>query len=319
MTRNILIFAALFIAAHAAVQEALRAAEPVKVLSINVRCSIAHDGDNDWIHRRDFMMNVVRQENYDFIGAQEVITRDKDELNQLRYMSDKLPEYAVTSRPRNKSGENDEAVPIWFRKDRWELDEQQRGVFWLSDTPDAAGSITWEGQSTCPRIVQWGLFHEKDKAGQRTGKCLYFYCTHFDHVGKEAQLKSSVLLAKTIAERKEPKYPAVAVGDFNADENSPPIQYLLGQTVKSGEQKIKTPLVLKDTYAALHHDDGSPATYHGFKEPVNRHGRIDFIFVTDTLKVRQADIIRTKNDAGRYPTDHFPVSAELTFERRKER
>ncbi|MDR3183467.1 MAG: hypothetical protein LBT89_11235, partial [Planctomycetaceae bacterium] len=213
MIRNILILVTLFIAVHTAAPETLRAAEPVKVLSINVRCSISQDGDNDWIHRRDFMMDVVRQENYDFIGAQEVITRDKDELNQLRYMSDKLPEYAVISRSRNKSGDDGgESVPIWFRKDRWELDEQQRGIFWLSDTPDAAGSITWEGQSICPRVVQWGLFHEKDKAGQRTGKGLYFYCTHFDHVGGEARLKSSVLLAKTIAERKEQKYPAIVVG-----------------------------------------------------------------------------------------------------------
>ena len=72
----------------------------IEVLSINVRNSLANDGENSWANRRDGMMDIVRARSYDFIGGQEVIINQNDETNQFKFMCEKLPEYGVLYRSR---------------------------------------------------------------------------------------------------------------------------------------------------------------------------------------------------------------------------
>jgi endonuclease/exonuclease/phosphatase family metal-dependent hydrolase len=53
------------------------------------------------------------------------------------------------------------------------------------------------------------------------------------------------------------------------------------------------------------------ATYHDFRG--NAHGsRIDFILHTPELRATGAAIVRTKF-GDRYPSDHFPVTAQLEW------
>lgn len=298
----------------------LSASEPIRVLSINVRLSTGKDGEDVWANRRDFMMEVVKEVPYDFIGGQEVVIAPEDEINQYKFMQGYLPEYDSVFRSREKNETWGEGTPVFYRKDRWEPDGDEMGVYWLSDTPNVPGSVTWKGQSQCPRIVTGGLFHEKEGDGRKTGKSVYFYSTHFDHVGEIARQKAANLILEKISQRKDKTIPVILVGDFNAGENSPTIRFLKGETVElDGEQKVP-PMALLDSYRLVHPAETKVATFHGFKgdaykyNNVNQVGaKIDYVFATSDLKASSAEIIRTKNEQGRYPSDHYPVSAVLEF------
>lgn len=296
----------------------MKGAEPINVLTINVRCSTAQDGENDWEKRKDFLLDVVKEGNYDFIGGQEVVLHPRIAKNQLQFLADHLPEYAVLYQCRETNQNLGECSPVFYRKDRWKIDPEEQGTFWLSDTPNEIGSITWEGQSRCPRVVSGGLFHERDKTGTPTGQSLYVYSTHFDHVGEIPRQKSAALVFERIQHRKNKTAPIVLVGDLNCGEDSPAVRFLKGETVElGGEQKVPS-MKLLDSFRVAHPGSQNVLTFNGFREPSLDEqgnmmgGKIDYIFISPELKVLDAEIIRTKRD-GKYPTDHFPVRATLSF------
>jgi len=286
-------------------------AEPLKILTVNVRLSTANDGKDAWAIRRDALADLIRKVPYDFIGGQEVIINPKDEVNQYKFLSEKLPEYGVIYRSREKSEEAGEGTPVFYRKDRWEMDEKDNGIYWLSDTPDVPGSITWKGQSKCPRVVTGGLFYEKSRDGNRTGKSVYIYSTHFDHIGEIARQKAADFILQRINARKDKTVPVILMGDFNAAENSPTIRFLKGETVELDGQTKTPPMALVDSFRAVHPDEKDAATFQGFKEHNPKGAKIDYIFITPELKATAAEIIRDKTPEGRFPSDHYPVSAVL--------
>lgn len=294
----------------------LCAGEPISILSINVRCSTANDGENSWQHRKELLIRVVREKDYDFIGGQEVVIHPDDGKNQLKYMTDHLTDYGVLAACREKDPSRGESMPVFYRKSRWQPDAELRGTFWLSDTPDVPGSITWKGQSTCPRIATGALFHEQVD-GKRTGAKLFVYSTHFDHVGETARQKSADLIMHRLMPKEGSQVPIVLMGDFNAGEGSPAIRFIKGDTVKLDGEVRKPPMKLVDTFRSLYPREENVATFHGFKGPaytynnVNKVGaKIDYIFVTPGVETLEAEIIRSGDD-GRYPTDHYPIRATV--------
>jgi endonuclease/exonuclease/phosphatase family metal-dependent hydrolase len=66
-----------------------------------------------------------------------------------------------------------------------------------------------------------------------------------------------------------------------------------------------------DTFRELHPDADAVGTGGGF-EGLRDGPKIDYIFVEPGARVREAGIIRDHRD-GRYPSDHFPVFAEIAF------
>jgi endonuclease/exonuclease/phosphatase family metal-dependent hydrolase len=291
------------------------ATEPLNVLTINVRCGAANDGEDHWTKRRDAMVQEIKKINYDFIGGQEVLQHPNKEFNQYEFLCKNLPAYGSVYRPRNESGKNTEGTPVFYRKDRWQPDKEQQETYWLSDIPNIPGSITWEGQSNCPRVVTGGLFHEIDKDGKLTGKSVYFYSTHFDHVGEISRQKAARLILQRIAERKNPGAPVIVVGDLNTGENSPTIRFLKGEAAKIDKQEIKPPLALQDTFRAVYPNEKNVGTYNAFKKGKQGGAKIDFILTTPDLKTMDAEIIRSETPEGRNLSDHYPVRAVLTFKK----
>jgi endonuclease/exonuclease/phosphatase family metal-dependent hydrolase len=62
-------------------------AEPVRVMTFNIRYGNAPDGENAWPHRRDLVAKVIADEKPDVIGVQEALRSQLDELAEA------LPEY----------------------------------------------------------------------------------------------------------------------------------------------------------------------------------------------------------------------------------
>ena len=157
-------------------------------------------------------------------------------------------------------------------------------------------SATWG--NTIPRIATWGRFVEKT-----TGRAVYVYNVHFDHRSEPSRQKSAILLAKRIAGRKHPD-PVILTGDFNVGESSYAIGYLKGRQDQS-------PVKLVDTFRVLHPDEEVVGTFGGFRG--TRDGqKIDYLFALPGTKVLGAEIVYFNRD-GRYPSDHYPVTAELVL------
>jgi endonuclease/exonuclease/phosphatase family metal-dependent hydrolase len=138
----------------------------------------------------------------------------------------------------------------------------------------------------------------RDKATKRE---LTYLNTHFDHRGRKARLESAKLVRKWVAAL--PGNPPVLVtGDFNSGEGSEPYKALVG-----GDNPT-----LIDAYREVHptraKDEG---TFHGFKGG-RTAARIDWLLHTDQFAATAAAIDHTSR-AGRYPSDHFPVTAVLRW------
>jgi len=92
------------------------------------------------------------------------------------------------------------------------------------------------------------------------------------------------------------------MGDFNAGEKNPAILHL---------KSVKSPPTLVDTFRVVHPKMQQVGTTNGWNGRTGGH-KIDYIFTTPDAKVKSAAILHDNVD-GRYPSDHYPVVAEIEF------
>lgn len=253
----------------------------IRLMSFNIRYANPNDGENYWEKRREMLCQLVREEKPDVLGVQEALKVQLDEMGRA------LPEYASIGVGRDDGKSAGEHSQVLYRSDRFHLD--RKGTFWFSDTPDIPGSKHWG--NTVVRICTWARLKDK-----KTGRTFYIYNLHLDHQSQPSRVKSVELLLKRIQAR-EHKDPVVVMGDFNAGEDNAAITALK----ESSEPK------LQDTFRKIHPEASEVGTFHGFRGKAEPE-KIDHIFVTEEFAVETADILRN-NDKGRYPSDHFPVTA----------
>ena len=304
-------FFAVLLFTCAIVADSVRAqndASELRVLSFNIRLSYGEIGKpTEWKHRRDFVAEIIEKGNYDFVGVQEAIITAKPDLNQVEDLKKLLPQYGLLTRSRMISTTEGESTPIMWRKDRWEIDEKEQGVFWLSDTPDVPQSITWG--NACPRTVVWGKFHEL-KDGKRTRHVVYFINSHFDHVIEKARQLAAVQIADFIAKNVKEGEIAFLTGDFNCGEKSQAVKYLRGEEAEIQAEDVKGPIAMIDTFRAVNSAEVSGRTFHGFRD-VKFSEKIDYVLMLVDAKVKSAKIIREKKEI--YPSDHFPIDAVIEW------
>ncbi len=123
--------------------------------------------------------------------------------------------------------------------------------------------------------------------------------THFDHVGVEARRESAkLILAKAKEFAKD--LPLILTGDFNIDETNEAYFTL----AKSG--------VVQDVYdlAKIKYEPNS--SFNAWGKNIQEKARIDHIFITKPFTVRKYGIL-TDTYMGKFPSDHFPVMAELSW------
>lgn len=265
----------------------------VRIMTFNIRTGRAKDGENDWSHRKLFVSDVIRQYSPDVLGVQEAFRFQLDALNR------RLPEYGEVGIGRD-GGTKGEYSAILYKKERFDVTES--GTFWLSDTPKKP-SKHWG--NAYRRICTWA--HLTDKKSKRS---LYVYNTHLDHKSQRAREEGVQLIMKYVKERTH-QDPFVLTGDFNAGEDNPVIEYLKG----TGSSVNPTYATVVDSFRILHPDKKVAGTFNGFRGQLDGP-KIDYIFVTPDTRTLEATIVRTNMD-GHYPSDHFPVTAQLRFEQKE--
>jgi endonuclease/exonuclease/phosphatase family metal-dependent hydrolase len=256
---------------------------PLRVMSFNIRYDNPGDSLNNWQYRKDVAAGVIKAYDVDLLGTQEVLA------NQLNDLQERLPQYAAIGVGRADGKEAGEYSAIFYKKDKFEA--ERSGWFWLSETPEVAGSKGWDG--ACERIATWAVLKEK-----HTGKRLFFINTHLDHVGEIARREGVKLLLER-AQAESNGLPAVITGDFNASPESEVIQSVL-----AGGTFFDTRLLATSTSEIS-------GTFHGFgKIPVERREIIDYVFVTGDIAVNTYTVVPEQQD-GVYLSDHRPVVVNM--------
>ncbi|MCX7003171.1 MAG: endonuclease/exonuclease/phosphatase family protein [bacterium] len=140
----------------------------IKVMSFNIRYGAAADGANHWDKRKTFALARIQAFEPDLLGLQEC--RDD---SQADFVKAHLPAYHFRGVRREGGGDTAlEMAPLLFRQNVFQI--TKAGHFWLSETPDVAGSKSWG--SAFARTVTWvTLVH------QPTGRAVTFVNTHFDY------------------------------------------------------------------------------------------------------------------------------------------
>ena len=283
-TLLLLTAAALLVPANSQAADGLH----VKILTFNIRYGTAKDGQNAWPYRQEMVSDLIRDEAPDFCGLQEALRF------QIDFIRKAVPEYAEYGVGRDDGKTKGEYSAILYRKNRWRLDRGD--TVWLSNTPTEPGSASWG--NSIPRIVTWGRFVEK-----KTGREIFVFNTHFDHRSQPSREKSAAFTAVLIA-REAGDAPVVLTGDFNAGEQNPAI-------IRIKQQEGDDAIGLVDTFRVAHPDAKEVGTFNDFKGRTDGE-KIDFVFANPGAIVESAQILRTHRDS-RYPSDHFPINAELVF------
>jgi endonuclease/exonuclease/phosphatase family metal-dependent hydrolase len=259
----------------------------LRVMTFNLRNSNAADGANAWDERRDFLVDVIRAARVDVLGTQECLAEQGD------FLSGRLKEYAYLGVCRDDGCREGEAAAILYRRERFD-EPVDSGTFWLCETPQKIGSKGWD--AALPRICTWAKLRERD-----SGQELLFVNTHFDHRGERARMESARQIRRWISDAGA-GMPVVLTGDFNAPGDGEVHAALL-----EGDR-------LRDAWRVAHpkplEEEG---TFHGFTGVRNRE-RIDWIVCSKEFDVVSCTTDHTCRD-GRYPSDHFPVIAELRLAR----
>jgi endonuclease/exonuclease/phosphatase family metal-dependent hydrolase len=256
-----------------------------RVMSFNVRYGTAQDGDNAWERRRDLVVDTVRAFEPDLIGVQESLGF------QSEYLHEHLPGFGFVGVGRDDGTDAGEMCAIFYSRSAFDLLDS--GHFWLSETPEVPGSVSWDSALT--RMASWVRLRGRDVPVD-----LLFVNTHFDHAGETARMRSAELVLEQARELAG-GIPIIVAGDFNA----PAAASAEGPyTVLTGSSES----ALVDTYSAAGGEDrGDDGTFNAF-EGRTGGARIDWILVSREVEVLGAGIDRSERE-GRYPSDHFPVTA----------
>ena len=263
------------------------AAEPLRVMSFNIRYATESDGANAWSKRTEFFFDTVKAFGPDLVGFQEVLAVQHDAITA------RLSGYAFAGVARDDGKRKGEWSLIAYRTSRFTA--VASGDFWLSETPEIPGSKSWDAALT--RLCSWVRLRET-----ATGREFLFANTHFDHRGIVARQEASRVISTRLP-LIAADLPAILTGDLNINEDNPAYAVLTRPTTPGAIRWI-------DTFRAVYPTrTPSELTFNGFKGGT-AGSRIDFVFHTADFTTTAAAIDRTARD-GRFPSDHYPVTAVL--------
>ena len=264
----------------------------LETMSFNIRYGTAKDGENHWEKRKKLVFGVFAEHQPQIVGIQEALDVQIEEIKSANSQYTHLG----IGRDSNSTGEY---AAILYLKSQFEVLESD--TFWLSETPEVR-STHWGNKIV--RICTWA--HFRNKASDRS---FYVFNAHFDHKSQESREQSALLIAQRIAERSTKGDPYILMGDFNAGEKTQTILSLIGESDPIGPHSTEAPLI--DTFRALHPIAEATGTFGAWTGKTDG-SKIDYIFAGPSSEVMEAEILHDNSD-GRYPSDHFPVTAKLRF------
>lgn len=255
----------------------------LRVMTYNLRYA-SDTPPNSWGERLPVAVAMIGETAPDVIGTQEGLFRQVKDLDAA------LADYDWIGIGRN-GGSRSEFMAVFFRRER--LEPLEFDHFWLSDTPDVVGSTTWG--NTNIRMVTWVRFHDR-----RTGRQFYAINTHFDHEIREAREKSARLIIERVS-KLDQGFPMILLGDFNS---------------RADDSEVYDTLVAEDAFSDTWHTaerrGDAIDTFHDYKQVGDSGRRIDWILSRGPVRALSTEVVTFSQD-GQYPSDHFPVMADVVI------
>lgn len=213
----------------------------LRVMTFNVRHEDAQDtGVKSWRERMVPVIRMIREEEVDVLAVQEAFH------GQVADLWASLPDYEFLGAGRLDGKRAGEYTGLFYRREKFDLDPGNHGSFWLSDTPDRAGSKTWGNHY--PRMVAWGRL--RDRA---SGRSFLLYNTHWSHRHQDSRVRASALMAEHLAAQQKDGEPAIVLGDFNATVANGAIVRLRGKNANN---------MLLSAYDRIHGSEKQRNTLH---------------------------------------------------------
>jgi endonuclease/exonuclease/phosphatase family metal-dependent hydrolase len=268
-----------------------RAEDTLRVASYNVHYIVLGQVEGpwsvaDWDRRKGPLDAAFKALGADLIGFQEMESFSRGSDGSVNLARDWLlarnPGFAATHHGDWRAAP--QTQPIFYRADR--LEALEEGWFFFSDTPDVIYSRTFNG--SFPAFASWARF--RDRA---TGRAFRVVNVHFEFSSRSNRQLSAALVAARLAPALAAGERVVLLGDLNAR---------LGAA---------THRILEDAGWTFLPTRG--ATYH-FNRGLNLFGAIDHIALAGPMAARGAPVVLRTKFRGEWPTDHYPVVADVVLE-----
>ena len=253
----------------------------LNIISCNIRFDNPADGQNSWPFRREFLTQTLLKHSPDLISTQE------GRIQQLGELKASLGNFELMDQHRSWIGERMYPT-IFIRENKFEF--LGSGDVWLSETPDVAGSRSFE--SAFPRLMTWSKLQLKNSAQK-----FLIINTHLDHVKSETRQRQITVLVEEVQKLWDKQSQLIFMGDYNDSPNSQVREIL----IKSFPQ-------LQDAWRNFHKIEET--SHHSFKGENQNGSRIDWVLVDERLKIVSCEMDKCSVD-GFYPTDHYPIVCRI--------
>ena len=263
-----------------------------------------------WANSAGAVASQISDLDCDILGLQEICdtiwgwTGDKGVRQLMEAKGD--TRYKWILYPNSSSGKISYDVAIGYKADVFT--EQESGIFWLGGIFDRSESLPSAPKGS-KRPVAWARLQHNE-----SGKILYFFSVHFvvPSISKEGNAynaENCIKYAEQLIGSK--KVPSIIVGDFNATKGAPGFDLVEG----SGRWHDVF-YILKDE-GALGEEETKKGTCNAKNEQSISGWRPDHIMCDGNFTPVSFKTVRSKYPTAdgtmHYPSDHFPVIAELEF------
>lgn len=248
----------------------------IRVVTFNLRYT--GTGKTSVAFREKLLIPQLKEYNPDSMGFQEAT------VEWMGFLRNGFKDYGYVGRHRDDGMLKGEANPIFYRKDKYDLIDYD--TFWLSKTPDKAGSSDWNSGSV--RICTYAVLENKE-----TKERYVHFNTHLDNSSTQARTEQIKIVLNKVNEFID-KYPVVLTGDFNTGRYS---SVYNATSLVLNDTCLNAPIA-KDMY-----------TYHDYG---NADYLLDYIFVNDKIDPLVYHVIDDKI-LDTYLSDHYGIYVDLKF------
>lgn len=260
----------------------------LRVGTYNLRMSSLDNDDpvNKWSVRKERLAKSIEENGFDIFGVQEVDLATQQWLKDS--FGDKYECWFFS--PYAQSGTGDKAQGILFRKDL--LTISGKHFFWASETPQTCSVNDKGDRGNFRRGGHCAIFTHKG-----TGMRFLFMNTHAC-LNREPNSKYAYVYREQEKSCNPEGLPSLFVGDMNArPEYEAPATYREWWS---------------DSFDTAEKKSGATFSYNAFNSPAGKY-RIDYIYHKGNIKVKELCIDNKLYD-NLYPSDHFPLRADITIE-----
>ena len=259
----------------------------LKVMSFNILRGDLNGPDHLWTSRREACLAMIADEQPMLFGLQECTWTQRRHILEA---DSRLNAVGVAVDGQKKDYTNVSSNPIFWRTDILSLEDW--GTFWLSDTPDAIGSITWNGVK--PRTCTWARFKVRCN-----GKRLIYFNAHVENAaGEETKDKSIRLIVDRMREANPSlQVPMLFGGDMNSKASASCLAAMMTYLTHAPSNCQET-------------DKGR--TLNSFK--ATGGSAIDHLFYNkEGFTGKKFWVNRKEYKNVTYISDHYPIFCELEF------